>query len=57
VVIYRNMLVSKQFRFAVQDVQKGQDPQKVMGTYFPKAVYCDEATFERGSWHACFFPQ
>jgi hypothetical protein len=57
VVIYRNMLVSKQFRFAVQDVQKGQDPQKVMGAYFPKAVYCDKATFERGGWHACFYRQ
>ena len=57
VVIYRNMLVSQAFRYAVQDVQKGQDPQKVMGAYFPKAVYCDKATFEHGGWHACFYRQ
>lgn len=56
-VIYRNMLVSPQFRYAVQDVQKGQDPKKVLGDYFPTAVYCDKATFERGGWAGCIYHQ
>lgn len=57
VVIYRNMLVSDDFTHAVQDVAQGQDPQKVMGAYFPNAVYCSKTTFEKGGWKACFYRQ
>ena len=57
VVIYRNMLVSENFHHAVQDVAKGQDAQKVMGAYFPDAVYCSRAILERGGWKACFYRQ
>ena len=49
------MLVSSTFRQAVQDVAQGQDPKKVMGAYYPSAVYCDKTTFERGGWRSCFF--
>jgi len=57
VVIYRNMLVSPEFHHAVQDVGQGQDPKKVMGAYFPNAVYCSKAIFQKGGWKACFYRQ
>jgi len=56
-LIYRNMLVSPTFRHAVQDVKQGQDPKRIMGAYYPSAVYCDKATFERGGWQGCFYRQ
>jgi hypothetical protein len=57
VVIYRNMLVSASFHHAVQNVTEGRDPKTVMGAYFPDAVYCSRAIFERGGWKACFYRQ
>lgn len=34
--------------------QSGQCIQKVMGEYYPKAVWCDRNTFASGGWKACF---
>ncbi len=31
----------------------GQCAQKVMGDYYPVAVWCDKATFVKGGWQAC----
>jgi hypothetical protein len=31
----------------------GQDAQKVMGDYYPVAVWCDKSTFVQGGWQAC----
>jgi hypothetical protein len=53
-IVYRNMLPSRTFRFAAQRIQPGQSAEKVMGPYYPRAVYCSKATFERGGWRACF---
>jgi hypothetical protein len=56
-VIYRNMLISKSFHQAAQDVNKGDDPKKVMDRYYPSAVYCTRQRFERGGWASCFSGQ
>jgi hypothetical protein len=54
VIILRNMLPSATFTHAVQDVDAStNNAQQVMGPYFPSAVYCSTATFERGGWQAC----
>jgi hypothetical protein len=34
--------------------QSGQCTQKVMGDYYPKAVWCDQQKFTSGGWQACF---
>lgn len=31
----------------------GRNSQKIMGDYYPLAVWCDRADFERGGWRAC----
>jgi hypothetical protein len=53
-LVYRNMLPAKSFRYAAQRIQPGQSAKTVMGPYYPQAVYCSKATFERGGWKACF---
>jgi hypothetical protein len=53
-LVYRNMLPSASFRYAVQRIQPGQSAQTIMGPYYPRAVYCSRATFERGGWRRCF---
>lgn len=52
-LIYRNLLPAPTFAQAVQNVGEGSSPQAVMGPYFPSAVYCTRAAFERGGWRAC----
>lgn len=55
VVILRNMLPSSSFAQAAQNVgTTGPTPQQVMGPYYPSAVYCTTALFEKGGWQACF---
>lgn len=34
----------------------GQCAQKVMGDYYPVAVWCDQSDFRWGGWRACFYP-
>jgi hypothetical protein len=34
--------------------QAGQCTQKVMGDYYPRAVWCDQKKFASGGWEACF---
>lgn len=34
--------------------QAGQCAQKVMGSYFPVATWCDRAELKAGGWEACF---
>ncbi|HEX2239644.1 MAG TPA: hypothetical protein VHJ82_00660 [Actinomycetota bacterium] len=53
VVIYRHMLPAPRFRQAIQNVPEGTPPEKVLGDYFPRAAYCDAATFEQGGAAAC----
>lgn len=56
-IVERNMLPGRSFGHAVQRItQRGRtsDPQRVMGAYYPSAVYCTTALFERGGWRACF---
>jgi hypothetical protein len=36
-----------------QIIQSGQCTQKVMGDYYPKAVWCDQEKFSAGGWQAC----
>ena len=51
------MLPSPHFAHAIQRVtQTGRtsDPLRVLGPYYPRAVYCTTALFERGGWKACF---
>lgn len=54
IVIYRHMLPSSRFAEAIQNVKEGERPAPVMGEFYPRAVYCDRATFEAGGWRACF---
>src|SRR5258705_2370863 len=49
-VVYRNMLPARSFRDAAQRINEGQSAKAVMGPYYPRAVYCSKATFERGGW-------
>jgi hypothetical protein len=53
-LIYRNMAPAPSFRQAIQTIQKGDDPQKVMGVYYPEAHYCTKQTFEQSGWRGCF---
>ena len=56
-IVERNMLPSRSFAQAVQRItQTGRsaDPRRVMGAYYPTAVYCAPATFAAGGWRACF---
>jgi hypothetical protein len=34
--------------------QSGQCTKKVMGDYYPEAVWCDRQKFTSGGWQACF---
>jgi hypothetical protein len=53
-IVLRNMLPSGPFRYAVQRIAPGADPRRVVGAYYPLAVYCSTATFAAGGWRACF---
>jgi hypothetical protein len=56
-IMERNMLPSPRFPHAAQRItQTGRtsNPKRVMGAYYPTAVYCTTALFERGGWKACF---
>jgi hypothetical protein len=53
-LLYRNMLPSRGFRYAAQRIKQGQSAQAVMGPYYPQAVYCTKAEFERAGWRGCF---
>ena len=53
-IVFRNMLPSSSYRFAAQRITTPtQCAAKVMGAYYPTAVYCSTATFEAGGWKAC----
>jgi hypothetical protein len=57
-LIYRNMVPAGTFAHAAQDIaSKTDNPKKVMRAYYPKAVYCDRATFEKSGWRSCFYRQ
>jgi hypothetical protein len=56
-LIYRNMVPATSFRHAAQNISKNDDPKKVMGAYYPTAVYCDKTTFEHGGWASCYYRQ
>jgi hypothetical protein len=34
--------------------QSGQCAQRVMGDYYPEAVWCDQSKFVSGGWQECF---
>ncbi|HUE28631.1 MAG TPA: hypothetical protein VMP89_17790 [Solirubrobacteraceae bacterium] len=53
-LVYRNMLPATWFAHAVQRVKPSSSVPKVLGAYYPSAVYCAPATFGRGGWRACF---
>lgn len=53
VVIYRHMLPARDFDEAIQNVEEGTPPAKIMGDYFPRAAYCPKETFEKSGWRAC----
>lgn len=53
-IVYRNMLPARSFRHAVQRITTPhQSVRATLGAYYPAAVYCSRATFERGGWSAC----
>ncbi len=55
VLIYRHMIPSPTFKHAAQSIEtKDRDPKAVMGEYYPRATYCDKATYEQGGWKLCF---
>jgi hypothetical protein len=57
VIFLRNMLPASNFKEAAQNVSSASgspSAQKVMGPYYPDAVYCAPATFQAGGWKACF---
>jgi hypothetical protein len=57
-LIYRNMVPARSFKQAAQTIAtKNDDPKKVMGAYYPLAVYCDKTTFEKAGWRSCFYRQ
>lgn len=45
-LIYRQLLASKDFTPAIRNVPQGTDPAGVMGDYFPQSTYCDPKVFE-----------
>jgi hypothetical protein len=56
-IMERNMLPSPAFAHAIQRVTptgRTSNPRRVLGQYYPRAVYCTTARFERGGWRACF---
>jgi hypothetical protein len=53
-LVYRNMLPARDFTHAVQRVTPTSSVPRVLGPYYPRAVYCLPQTFERGGWRACF---
>jgi hypothetical protein len=53
-LVDRNMLPASWFRFAVQRVTPSSSVPKVLGSYYPQAVYCQPAIFARGGWRGCF---
>jgi hypothetical protein len=53
-LLYRNMAPARSFRQAIQQIDKGEDPQHVMGVYYPEAHYCTKTTFEQRGWRGCF---
>lgn len=53
-VVLRNMLPGPHFRHAVQRIAKGASPRRVMGAYYPQAVYCTTQAFSKGGWRKCF---
>ena len=53
-LVYRNMLPARGFGHAVQRVTPSSSVARVLGPYYPRAVYCRPATFQRGGWRACF---
>ena len=52
-LIYRNMVPASGFTHAIQRVTKGDDPEKVMGVYYPEARYCTKEKFQSGGWRGC----
>ena len=52
-IVYRNMLPAPTFANAAQRITPASAPRAVMGSYYPTAVYCSTATFQRGGWQAC----
>ncbi|AVH57829.1 MULTISPECIES: hypothetical protein [Streptomyces] len=52
-LLMRNMLPAQDFHNAIQDVQKGDDPAKVMGAYYPDITYCTKDAFAKGGPDAC----
>jgi hypothetical protein len=52
-VLYRHMTPAKGFAQAVQRVDEGEDPVKVMGAYYPNARYCTKTAFESRGWNGC----
>jgi hypothetical protein len=53
ILLFRNMLPAGDFHNAVQNVQHGQDPASVMGSYFPTVTYCSKDAFAKGGPDAC----
>jgi hypothetical protein len=54
-ILYRTMLPDPSYRYAAQHITApGEDASRVLGAYYPHAVYCTVATFARGGWRACF---
>jgi hypothetical protein len=53
-LIYRHMAPAPSFRQSIQTITKTDDPQKVMGPYYPEAHYCTKQTFEQHGWRGCF---
>ncbi|MFD7445341.1 hypothetical protein [Streptomyces sp. NPDC059909] len=53
VLIFRNMLPASDFPNAIQNVQPGEDPAQVMGSYYPTVTYCTKAKFARDGPEAC----
>ena len=52
-LLLRNMLASPSFPESATNLKPGSLASSTMGTYAPKAVYCDKATFEQGGASAC----
>lgn len=46
VLIYRHMLPSAQFPQAIQNIEQGTEPVKVMGDYLPQLTYCEPSVME-----------
>jgi hypothetical protein len=53
-IVYRNMLPAATFPYAAESITSStQSVPQTMGPYYPSAVYCSTATFEKGGWRAC----